>query len=270
MGLLGRLFEKERCAVCEAEAGVLSRRRIEDGYLCSACARKLSPYFEGRRHATSAQIKEQLAYREENKKAVAEFNATRTIEVATLGKAVASGRGATSGGAVASGGAATSGSVKGTRVILDEDAGTFIVTDNPEWYDANPDVFDLGQVTGCDYEVDENRTEVLRKNGRGKEVSYNPPRFDSTYDFHVTIHLEHPYVTTIRFKANQEPIEHRDSAEFQRVEEACRQIREALTQTGEGPRVEEVPKAPVQCPHCMATTMLDAHGCCEYCGSQLS
>ena len=258
MGLLGRLFEKERCAVCEAEAGVLSRRRIEDGYLCSACARKLSPYFDGRRHATTAQIKEQLAYREENKKAVAKFNATKTIDTVALGKAVASS------------GTATSGSVKGTRVILDEDAGTFIVTDNPDWCDVNPDVFDLGQVTDCDYEVDENRTEVLRKNGRGEEVSYNPPRFDSTYDFHVTICLEHPYVTTIRFKANQKPIEHRVSAEFQRVEEVCRQIREVLTQTGEGPRVEEVPKAPVQCPHCMATTMLDAHGCCEYCGSQLS
>ncbi len=246
MGLFARLFEKEYCAVCEAETGILGRRRIEDGCLCIACARKLSPYFEGRRHATTAQIKEQLAYREENKKAVAAFSPTKSIGTVALGLG---GR---------------------TQVILDEDAGTFIVTDNPEWHDANPDVFDVSLVTGCDFEVDENRTEVLRKNGRGEEVSYDPPRFDSAYDFHVTIRLEHPYVSTIRFKANQEPIERRDSTDYRRTEEVCRQIRAALAQEGEGTRVAEEPKIPVQCPHCMATTILDANGCCEYCGSPLS
>ena len=105
MGLFGKLFEKKYCSICGAEAGMLSRSKIEDGYLCGDCASKLSPYYGGRRHATTEQIQEHLAYREENKKAVERFNATRTIGSVTSG---------VGGG--------------GTMVILDEDAGKVIVT----------------------------------------------------------------------------------------------------------------------------------------------
>ena len=73
------LFDKKNCDICGGKIGLLGNRKLEDGNCCKDCASKLSPLFDGRRHATVAQIKEQLAYREENKKAVAAFNTSRTF-----------------------------------------------------------------------------------------------------------------------------------------------------------------------------------------------
>lgn len=67
MGLFGNLFEKKQCSVCGGEIGLLGNRKLEDGNLCKNCAKKLSPWFEERRHSTVAEIEQQLAYREENR-----------------------------------------------------------------------------------------------------------------------------------------------------------------------------------------------------------
>lgn len=71
MGLFGKLFEKKECAICGGEIGLLGNRKLEDGNMCKACAAKLSPWFDERRHSTVAQIEEQLEYREANKENVA-------------------------------------------------------------------------------------------------------------------------------------------------------------------------------------------------------
>ena len=78
MGLFG-LFDKKTCDLCGGEIGLLGNRKLEDGNCCKECAKKLSPWFDERRHSTVEQIREQLAYREENKKAVEQFHITRTI-----------------------------------------------------------------------------------------------------------------------------------------------------------------------------------------------
>lgn len=50
-----------------------------------------------------------------------------------------------------------------------------------------------------------------------------------------------------------------------------REIKETLTQmrmeTQESIAAANAPKTAVVCPACGATTMPDAAGCCEYCGS---
>ena len=63
----GKLFEKKECAICGGEIGLLGNRKLEDGNMCKACAAKLSPWFDERRHSTVAQIEEQLEYRESNR-----------------------------------------------------------------------------------------------------------------------------------------------------------------------------------------------------------
>ena len=76
MGLFGKLFEKKECAICGGEIGLLGNRKLEDGNMCKACASKLSPWFDERRHSTVEQIESQLAYREANKADVGAFCAT--------------------------------------------------------------------------------------------------------------------------------------------------------------------------------------------------
>ena len=79
MGLFGKLFEKKVCSICSGDIGLLGNRKFEDGNMCKTCAAKLSPWFSDRRNSTVAEIEEQLAYREDNKKAVAEFLITRSF-----------------------------------------------------------------------------------------------------------------------------------------------------------------------------------------------
>lgn len=198
MGLFGKIFEKKSCDICGGEIGLLGNRKLEDGNLCKECAKKLSPFFSERRRSTVEQIREQLDYREANKDRVAGFNTTRTL-----------------GG--------------DTKVLLDEDAQCFIVTFSSRWRDANPDVMDFSQVTGCDSEVRETRTEIYRENSEGHRESYDPPRYDIDYDVYLTIHVNSPYFDEITFKVNDSRIEERYSVEFREAERQANEIREALT-----------------------------------------
>lgn len=242
MGLFGKIFEKKSCDICGGEIGLLGNRKLEDGNLCKECAKKLSPFFSERRRSTVEQIREQLDYREANKDRVAGFNTTRTL-----------------GG--------------DTKVLLDEDAQCFIVTSSLRWRDANPDVMDFSQVTGCDSEVRETRTEIYRENSEGHRESYDPPRYDIDYDVYLTIHVNSPYFDEITFKVNDSRIEERYSVEFREAERQANEIREALTSLRETVRenvaAAKAPKVAVTCPFCGATTMPDANGRCEFCGGAI-
>ena len=96
MGLFDA-FKKKQCDICGGDIGLLGNKKLEDGNMCKNCAKKLSPFFSDRRNSTVAEIEAQLAYREANKDAVAAFNVTQTLG-------------------------------DSTKVLIDEDAGKFMVT----------------------------------------------------------------------------------------------------------------------------------------------
>ena len=66
MGLFGKMFEKKTCDICGGEIGLLGNRKLDDGNLCKDCAAKLSPWFSDRRRSSVSQIRDQLAWREQN------------------------------------------------------------------------------------------------------------------------------------------------------------------------------------------------------------
>lgn len=257
MGLFGKMFEKKVCAICGGEIGLLGNRKLEDGNMCKACAAKLSPWFNDRRGSTVAEIEEQLAYREENKKAVEEFNVTLSL-----------------GG--------------NTKVLFDEDACKFMVTSEKNYRNANPDVIDFSQVTGCELDIDENRNEDMREDREGNSVSYNPPRYFFSYDFHMKIRVNHPYFDEICFDLNSSDVEINPNMaatmmrkpnpemnfEYKEYVEMGREIKEILMlarkQAREEAKVAAAPKAAVTCPYCGATTTPDVNGCCEYCGGAVN
>lgn len=236
------LFKKKSCSICGGEIGLLGNRKLEDGNLCKDCAKKLSPFFSDRRRSTVEEIREQLEYREANKEKVAAFNTTRTLG-------------------------------SDTKVLLDEDAQLFLVTASSRWREDNPDVMEFSQVTGCNTEVRESRTEIMWEDEEGNTKSYEPPRYDSDYDVYVTIHVNTPYFDDIEFQINNFRIEERGSVEFREAERQANEIREALTQLHQDIRANataaNAPKVAVVCSHCGATTLPDANGCCEYCGGAL-
>ena len=171
------LFDKKFCDFCGNKIGLLGNKKLEDANMCKDCASKLSPWFSERRHSTKADIDKQLEYREQNKSAVAAFNATRTL-------------GNTS-----------------TKLLIDDNARKFMVTSAKDINTANPDVLDFSQAVGCDLDVKEHRTEIRRTDSNGHSVSYNPPRYKYSYEFHAIIRVNHPYFDEMKFALSNGSIE---------------------------------------------------------------
>ena len=176
MGFFGKLFDKKECSVCSGEIGLLGNRKLEDGNLCKSCAAKLSPWFSDRRQSTVEEIRQQLSYREANREKVAAFHTTRTLG-------------------------------ERTKVLLDEDGGLFMVTSAKNLEEANPDVLSFSDVTGCQLDIDESRTEIEYRDGEGQRQSFNPKRYAYSYDFYIVINVNNPYFNEIRFRLNSESVD---------------------------------------------------------------
>lgn len=200
------LFDKKFCDVCGEKIGLLGNRKLEDGNLCKDCAAKLSPFFSGRKSSTVDEIKQQLAYREENKQKLMNFRPTRTIG-------------------------------ERKKVYIDEAAGTFIVTSSTNWRDANPDIIALSQVTACNTDIKENRDEIYRETEDGKRESYNPPRYEYSYDFLVDILINSPWFSEIHIELSDgNRPDSRYTELYHEYERQMYELSNALTGRGAAPQ----------------------------------
>ena len=249
------LFEKKYCSVCGEKIGLLGNRKLEDGNLCKDCASKLSPWFSDRRTSTVNEIEEQLRYREANKEEVSLFSPTRTVG-------------------------------KYGRILVDENRKKFIVTHSDNWKNDNPDVLDLSMLTGCSKDIVEYKSEEKQKDKEGHLVSYNPPRYNYSYDFRLNLYVNHPYFDDMWIKYNRSSVDdvrpkadaiaerkglkadpNAHGAEYRSYEKELDELEKFVLSLIEDNNGEAVPeKVPVKCPHCGAMTVPDAKGCCEYCG----
>ena len=236
------LFDKKFCSVCGEKIGFLGNRKLEDGNLCKDCANKLSPFFSDRRRSTVDDIKEQLAYREANQERVAEFNPTKVIGAAT-------------------------------KIYFDEDKAQCLISSKRNWRDVNPDVMDFTQITGCDLDIDENRSELKRRDADGNTVSYNPPRYEYSYDFYLMVHVNSPWFHEIRFKLNEGEINNRGGIAYREASARADEIKQTFSKVKDdfkkAAEAASAPKQAMTCPFCGATTTPDENGCCEYCGGAL-
>lgn len=137
------LFDKKYCSICGEKIGLLGNRKLEDGNLCKDCAKQLSPWFSERRHSTVEEIKQQLAYRSDNKEKVARFKVTRSFG-------------------------------EYWRVLIDDTHRWFAVTHDRSLSEANPDILSFDNLTECRLDIDESSKELKRKNKNGDMGSYNP------------------------------------------------------------------------------------------------
>lgn len=210
------LFDKKNCDICGEKIGLLGNRKLEDGNLCKNCAKKLSPWFDERRHSTVQQIKDQLAYRQLNELEVEKFNMTRSFGEYYL-------------------------------VCLDDHQRKFLVSRTNDIFTENPDVLDCSQVTSCKLDVSENHFEVQQTDKDGNQVSCNPPQYRYEFNFYVDIHVNHPWFDDMRVPLNRSSVEifvqtmrgngmfssaadtsARRSYEYQQYEKMGREIEDAL------------------------------------------
>lgn len=169
------LFDKKYCDICGDKIGLLGNRKLEDGNCCKNCARKLSPWFSERRHSTISDIKRQLVYREENRVKAAQFQILRELG-------------------------------NEWRVLFDDTHNWFTVTRARDIAEENADILDYSQLTGSHLDIDEGRRELRRTDKDGKQVSYNPPRYEYSYNFDFTITVNSPYFDEMSFRLNPRPI----------------------------------------------------------------
>ena len=235
------LFDKKYCDICGDKIGLLGNRKLEDGNMCKDCAKLISPWLTGRKGYTVEEMKEHLAYREENKEKVQAFSATKVLGLET-------------------------------KVYIDEDNGQFLVYNGRNFKEGNPDVLDFSQITGCRIDIDEHEHEIYREGPDGEELSYDPPRYERTYDFEVILSVNSPWFSEINIIVESSDVE-KYSHEYRQAEQACEEIKEALTSIRSEARSAAVeaakPKMAVNCPFCGASVVPDASGKCEYCGGAI-
>ena len=197
------LFDKKYCDICGDKIGLLGNRKLEDGNMCKDCAKKLSPFFSDRRSSTVEEIKQQLAYREQNKQPLAGFSAMFTFG-------------------------------EEDKIYIDPMKQSFVVSRRTpgSWSDENPDVIPLSSVTGCNLRVDEDREELYTQGKDGQRVSYNPPRYKFTYDFYIDIKVNNPYFDEITAKLNDNDVEGMGTMEYNRYQQIAQQVINNLSQNG--------------------------------------
>ena len=279
MGLFDA-FKKKDCEICGKEVGLFGYKKLEDGEICKECVKLLSPWFDDRRHSTVEQIKAQLAYREENKAALAGFRPSIAYgERYTLRAELVNGI--------------------PTR---------FVVERGDNYKDENADIVNFKDVTSFNIDVREHDREIKYRNSKGEEVSYHPPRYEYSYDFYAEINVNHPYFNEMRFQINcdtinLETVERRSGLgvslfgsgfdptlypEYRQMRSECDEMEEmfragmqGMALKGFAPVAQPVPAAvpaaapapapapagPKFCPNCGAPA--DGGKFCQSCGSKL-
>lgn len=197
------LFDKKYCDICGDKIGLLGNKKLENGNMCKDCAKKLSPFFSDRRSSTVDEIKQQLAYREQNKQILAGFSPMFTFG-------------------------------EDDKIYIDPMKQSFVVSRrNPgSWTDENPDVIPISSVTGCNLRVDEDREELYTEGKDGQRVSYNPPRYKFTYDFYIDIKVNNPYFDEITARLNDSDVEGMGTMEYNRYQQMAQQVINNLSQNG--------------------------------------
>ena len=175
MGLFDR-FKKQDCEICGKEVGMFGYKKLEDGEICKDCVKLLSPWFEDRRHATVAQIKEQIAYREQNAKEHENFTISRKIGDEEY------------------------------FMYIEEVGGVptrFFVTRLSDYKAENPDIISFKDVASCVTDIQVRDEEIKQKNAEGQMVSCNPRRYKHHHDFFIKMEIRNnPYFDNIKFRIN--------------------------------------------------------------------
>lgn len=235
-------FSQKNCDICGDKIGLLGNKKLEDGNMCKNCGKKLSPWFNERRSSSQSDIKEQLAYREENKKKVSEFHTTRTLGT-------------------------------NTKILIDDNAGKITVTSAQDLIEANPDILDFSDISGCNLDIEESKTEIMREDKEGKKESYLPKRYEYSYNFYTNINVNNPYFSEIRFKLNTFNVNDKPRREYDKYKEMgddiCRVMTQLTQQVHEPVLATSPQETNLKCPYCGATSTSNDSRYCEFCGGAL-
>ena len=190
-------LKKKYCDICGDKIGLLGNRKIADGNICNNCSNKLSPHFKGLKNSTLQAIQNQLAYRQQNMQNLNYFNPTKVLGTTT-------------------------------KVYIDENQRKLVVSRKSDYKSENADIIDLSQVSSVRSDVKEHRSEIYTKDANGNRTSYNPPRYEYTYEINIIMNVNSPYFNEIKFEVTDRRPKDKMSDDFRRYEHAANEIIAAL------------------------------------------
>ena len=169
MGFLKKLFEKKDCEICGGEIGLLGNTKLADGDMCKDCKAKLSPLFRVEKETTVSDIVQQIAYREENKRALEDFHPDEEFG-------------------------------NSEKLFVDTAAKKFAFAANGDWQGTESDILDFAQVTRVETDIEEYTDSTTESHDEDEE--YDSTDENETVDvpvsnFHVVLHVDSPYFDTI-------------------------------------------------------------------------
>ncbi len=186
-------FDKKYCDICGKEIRFLGNRKLDDGNMCKDCAAKLSHWFTGRKRTSVEAIKEQLAYREKNAEELKSFEPDKIIG-------------------------------DYYKFYIDTKKKCFVVSSlTAKWRQENPDILRFDQVKDMKVTVKEDSDEIFYKDADGKNVSYDPKRYEYDYDFYMHIDVDHKYFDDLDFKLNHERPENPGDGKYMELVDICRE-----------------------------------------------
>lgn len=157
--------EQVTCELCGKAIGPSGNYELLDGYLCQDCADQLSPWFNEFDMAEVDDLQEQIRLREENQNRIPDFCPSRKFGDEIM-------------------------------VVVDDEAGEFVVTDNQDLWEDNSDIISIDECINCSVDVQKDCVPIGHK------------RYRYTYNFQVTIDLDHAYLSEITFPLNAHPLEY--------------------------------------------------------------
>ncbi|MBE5807678.1 MAG: DUF4428 domain-containing protein [Clostridiales bacterium] len=208
------LFDKKICSICGGEIGLLGNRKLEDGNMCKKCASKLSPFLSDRRGSTVAEIREHLSWREKNQIELLGAQPTRVFG-------------------------------SNPKVYVDEKLGKFFITYASNWRNDNPDLIPIARVLNVTPDIVEHSHELYHHDREGKQVPFNPRRYEYEYQFNVTIQVDMPWYSQIKFELTGPRPRKYPSPEYREWEAQMNELIQVLTTP---PVVQTVQRAVVSDP----------------------
>jgi len=157
MALFEKLFGKRDCEICGGDMGLLGNYKLADGDLCKKCAENISPIMSVTKSHTVAQIKEQLAYREENEKLLEEFNPTEEFGY-------------------------------DEKLFFDFEMGRFAYSHSGDWKGDKADLIPFEKVTAVETDVEEDEMSLDEDDSNSGEASTV-----KVYYYSVTLTIDSPW-----------------------------------------------------------------------------
>lgn len=209
---------KKNCVVCGDKASILTRIKLNDGFLCSDCAKKCSEHLDDYDEITAEEIKKHLQYRNKNKHSamLKEFTATMSLGEYEI-------------------------------LRIDELHEYWLLETEKRFNNNNPDIFTFAQITDVEFVRKKECLNEFDSEEANQKISNKFKRKKNRcpiygYWFYVVIKIKHPCFTEINMRINKYIISEKNQIEYLAAVRTAQDIVDVISELSEKSRKKLISK----------------------------